>query len=113
MPLGLTQVIAAAQGIPRRWLHSSFVVIATSFNLSRVLAKPLFVVVSSLLSIIPVSDTPNSRSSSVFRCHTFRKYGNFVSVDCIVPRIVARRTFRSKSSTVSVDLTTTSVRLQN
>jgi len=57
---------------------------------SRVFSNPLFFVVINGLSIIPVRDTPSRRSSSVFRCHTFRRYGNLVYVLWIVPSIVAQ-----------------------
>ena len=62
---------------------------------------------------MPVSDTPNNLSSSVLRCHTLRRYGNFVKVAWIVPRIEAIRTFLRSVFSVSSYLTTASVRLQN
>ena len=65
------------------------------------------------LSIIPVIDTPNNRSSSVFFCHMRRKYGKLVKVDCQVPKIVAIRTLRLRSSTVSSPRTIISDKLQN
>ena len=68
---------------------------------------------SKRLSIIPVSDTPSRRSSSVFLCHILRKYGILVKVDCTVPRIVASLTLRLRLSRSSLSRTTTSVRLQN
>ena len=63
--------------------------------------------------MIPVSDTPSRRSSSVLFCHTLRKYGNFVNLDCIVPKMVASSTFLDKLLISSVARTTISVRLQN
>ena len=63
--------------------------------------------------MIPVKDTPSKRSSSVLSFHTFLKYLKSVSVDCIVPKIVARRTLRFNESSVSLSRTTTSDRLQN
>ena len=81
MPDGLTQVILVDGLILSLSAHSVFVSTATSRNLDNVLSKPLFFIVIKGLSIIPVSDTPNNRSSSVFRCHTFRRYGNLVKED--------------------------------
>ena len=65
------------------------------------------------LSMIPVSDTPSKRSSSVFFFHTLRRYLKSVSVDWNVPKIVARRTLSVSVCCVSDARTTTSDRLQN
>ena len=113
VPDGLTQVIAALTGMPRRSAHTALVRIATLRSSSRVASSPAFLLVKSGLSIMPVKLTPNRRSSSVFLAQILRKYGNFVYVLWMVPRIVASSTLVLSVSTVSVARTTTSVRLQN
>ncbi len=56
--------------------------------------------------------TPSRRSSSAFFFQIARRYRKFVSVDWRVPRSVAIRTLRFRSSSVSLGLATTSERLQ-
>ena len=63
--------------------------------------------------MIPVRLTPSSLSSSVFFFHSSERNLKSVSVDWYVPSIVASSIFFLRVETVSVDLTTTSVRLQN
>ena len=66
-----------------------------------------------LLSIIPVRETPSSRSSSVFLRQELVIYLKLMSVDWRVPRIAASLALVRRLSTVSVGLTTISDRLQN
>src|SRR5436190_377741 len=70
-------------------------------------------VISLGLSICPVRLTPKSLSSSHFCFQEGRRKGNSVRQDCIAPSQTEALTFSNKSSNVSPDRTTTSVRLQN
>ncbi len=70
MPDGLTHVILADAGISSFFDISSLVFLASSLNLSNILGSGLDV---NLLSIMPVNDTPNSLSSSVFLTHSADK----------------------------------------
>ena len=92
---------------------AALVCTAVSRRTSSITSSVLPVVDVILLSMIPVSDTPSKRSSSVFFFHTLRKYLKLVNVAWNVPRIVARRTFSLSVSTVSLSRTTTSDKLQN
>ena len=65
------------------------------------------------LSRMPVRDTPNNASSSQFFFHSLDRYGKSVKDAWNVPRIVAKRTLRARSSEVSEARTMTSERLQN
>src|SRR3990167_4457835 len=112
VPLGLTQVIAAEALIPNRFAHSLLTRTACSLSpLSNFTVSGLFSD-SSVWSYIPVRLTPKSLSSSQFFFHSSEIKPKSVSVACIVPRIVATRTFLCISSKLSLGLTTTSVKLQ-
>ena len=108
MPEGFTQVIAVDCGMPSCSANPKLVSTACCLNLFRSSAFP-----NLGLSNMPVSETPRRLSSSVLFCQTFRRYLNSVSVDCIVPSIVASSTFLANLSISSSALTTTSVKLQN
>ena len=113
VPDGLTQVIAAAGLIPSFFAKSLFVLMASCFSMVKPFSKLRTSFAIFSLSRIPVKETPNRASSSQFFFHSLERYGKFVKDAWNVPRIVARRTLRARSSAVSVALTTTSVRLQN
>ena len=95
--------------MPSFLAHTLFTSIDTFFNLS----KSILPFIISLLSMIPVRDTPSKDSSSVFCFHLLVKYLKFVSVAWNVPRTVAASTLAIKVSSLSSGLTTTSVKLQN
>ena len=76
-------------------------------------SKPFFLPFVNGLSIIPVKETPNKRSSSQFCSHLLLRYLKLVSVDWKVPKIVALITFSFNVSKVSFGRITTSDKLQN
>ena len=70
VPEGLTQVIEAEGAIPSSLERCLFVSLAASRSSSNSKGSGLLV---TLQSIIPVNDTPNKRSSSVFFFHSSDK----------------------------------------
>ena len=106
-------MIAADCGIPSFSAHSLFVLIASSRSSSSNFSRPSSCPFVFGLSIIPVRETPRSRSSSQFRFHSFVRYLKLVRVDWNVPRIVASLTFWRSDLAVSHLRITTSERLQN
>ena len=117
VPLGFTQVIAVDRGIPSFLAIPLLVSTATSRSNSSVelMFVPSVALLpdSSSLSMMPVSDTPNSLSSSVFFFQMLRRYLKSVNVDWNVPKIVAKPTLVASVFSVSPARATTSDRLQN
>ena len=103
-------MIAVDCGMPS-FLANSLLV--STASLRKRVRNSLLGLLVSLLSMIPVKDTPSNLSSSVFCLHCLRKYLKSVKVDWNVPSIVAALTLANKSFSLSVARITTSVRLQN
>ena len=98
--------------IPKLADQPSFIATALFFKVSKFVASNAEVL-SNLLSMMPVSDTPSNASSSVLVFQAFVKYLKLVKVAWKVPKIVASSTLFESVDQLSLDLTTTSVRLQN
>ena len=78
VPDGLTQVIAVDCGMPS-FLANSLLV--STASLRSLINNSLSGLLVSLLSMIPVNDTPSNLSSSVFCLHCLRRYLKSVKVD--------------------------------
>ena len=104
-------VVTAAEGLTPKSLDIQILIsLACCRSSSRNSGSGSYV---SLLSNIPVRDTPSRRSSSLLSFHFLERYLKSVNADWNVPIIAAIRTFSFMVFFVSCGRTTTSLRLQN